>query len=165
VQKYRSFAAERTLGGLVKWLRLMGFDTVSENELSTQAFQQQVGGERVFLTRTRHRFQRACPSTALFVRADNPMDQLRQIIEELEITEKETVPFSRCARCNSPIEIVDKEEALGAVPDHIYNTHHSFSRCRHCDRMYWTGSHVSRSREILKRLFEATRGGIDAPYR
>ncbi len=47
-----AFAAERTLGRLGKWLRMLGFDTILETECPRGRFFEH-GGGRILLTRTR----------------------------------------------------------------------------------------------------------------
>jgi uncharacterized protein with PIN domain len=46
------FAAERTLGKLAKWLRLLGFDTVFENESDPGQFLDHLLPGTILLTRT-----------------------------------------------------------------------------------------------------------------
>jgi uncharacterized protein with PIN domain len=141
------------LGGLAKWLRLLGFDTVCENEVPPGDFRECLKGGHIFLSRTRERFQQADASNRLFVRADKPLDQLRQVVADLRIRREETLPFSRCVHCNRRVERVDKAAVLGRVPDHVFATHRRFRRCPECGRIFWAGSHVSRSGEIFASLF------------
>ena len=48
------FAAEKTLGKLAKWLRLLGFDTLYESEVAADEFYENLENDRILLTRTRH---------------------------------------------------------------------------------------------------------------
>ena len=148
------FAADRTLGKLAKWLRILGFDTIFESDISNKGFYDHLEPERVLLTRTakiRHRF---AAKRLVFIEADDVYEQLRQVIGELAIARQDIRVFSMCLQCNSPIIEVNKQAVYGRVPDYIWQTHDEFSRCRQCERIYWSGSHVARSRAIIEKLFE-----------
>ncbi|MDH3566669.1 MAG: Mut7-C RNAse domain-containing protein, partial [Desulfobacteraceae bacterium] len=70
------------------------------------------------------------------------------------ITQKDAQPFSRCVRCNTMVQKVDKDSIRKMVPDYIWETHDAFRSCSQCGRIYWPGSHIQRSRDIIKRLFK-----------
>ena len=46
------FAADRTLGKLVKWLRILGFDTTFEIDVPAELFYEHLEKDRIVLTRT-----------------------------------------------------------------------------------------------------------------
>ncbi len=66
------FAAERTLGRLAKWLRLMGFDTLSEIDYPRGSFLPRIGPQRVFLTRTQRLRDAAVGLKTIFIQANDP---------------------------------------------------------------------------------------------
>lgn len=148
------FAADRTLGKLVKWLRILGFDTIFESGISNNRLYERLEPERVLLTRTAAYRDRFAGHRLVFIKADQVRDQLRQVIDDLAITRRDIRLFSICLQCNSPIVEVGKQTIYGRVPDYIWQTHDKFSRCRQCKRIYWAGSHVDRSREMIEGLFE-----------
>ncbi len=143
------FAADRTLGKLAKWLRILGFDTIFESNVSNKGFYDHLEPERVLLTRTAKIRDRFAAKRLLFIESDDVCEQLRQVIGELAIARQDIRVFSRCLPCNSPIIEVNKQAVYGRVPDYIWQTHDEFSRCRQCERIYWSGSHVARSRAII----------------
>jgi uncharacterized protein with PIN domain len=150
-----SFAADRTLGKLAKWLRILGFDTIFESKGSTEWFYAQLDETRILLTRTEKIRKRFAAHTLVFVASDDLPGQLRQVIDELAISLNDTRPFSRCIRCNTPIVAVDKAAVCGLVPDYVWETHDNFNMCRQCERIFWPGSHTARSMEKIERLFDA----------
>jgi uncharacterized protein with PIN domain len=149
------FAADRTLGKLAKWLRILGFDTIFESDASNQQFYEQLDPERVLLTRTAKIRNRFAAKRLVFIEADDVYEQLQQVIDELAITRKDIRVFSMCLQCNSPTIDVNKQSLYGLVPDYIWQTHDEFHRCRRCERIFWAGSHVERSREKIERLFSS----------
>ena len=46
------FAVDKSLGSLAKWLRILGFDTVYESDISAAEFGHQIDEGRVLITRT-----------------------------------------------------------------------------------------------------------------
>jgi uncharacterized protein with PIN domain len=147
------FAADRTLGKLAKWLRILGFDTIFESDVSSQWFYEHLEQERVLLTRIAENRKRFAARSLVFIEADDVYEQLRQVVDELAISMNDSRPFSRCIRCNTPIVAVNKETVYGLVPDYIWETHDEFNRCRRCEKIFWPGSHTERSMEVIKKLF------------
>ena len=148
------FAADRTLGRLAKWLRLMGFDTIYESDISSGWFYDHLDAMRILLTRTGKIRNRFAGRRLVFIQADQLFEQLAQVIDELAITAKDIRPFSRCIECNTPIIDIAKETVYGLVPDYIWESHEKFSMCRQCRRIFWRGSHTERSMERIKKLFD-----------
>jgi len=149
------FAAEKTLGKLSKWLRLLGFDTLYEAELSGKEFVASLEKDRILLTRTRRIQKQFASRLLIFIESDHLEHQLSQIFRELGLKPEQTRPFSRCLQCNVPIEAVDKNSLWGRVPDYIFQTQDHFQKCPECDRIYWPGSHTRRSIEKIRQLLES----------
>lgn len=149
-----SFAADRTVGKLAKWLRILGFDTLFESDISNKGFYDNLAPERILLTRTAKIRERFAAQRLVFIKADNLAEQLRQVIDDLAITRRDIRLFSMCLQCNSPIVAVGKAAVYGRVPDYIWQTHDEFSKCSQCERIFWAGSHVERSRAVIEKLFK-----------
>jgi hypothetical protein len=151
------FAAEKTLGKLAKWLRILGFDTSYEPDFPNSTVWELADNRRIFLTR-RQSVRDGRPSTDLiFIKSDHLFEQLKEVIQKLALEQKDTRPFSRCLQCNAAIEAVDKDSVRNAVPDYIWETHDTFRRCRPCRKIYWPGSHTKRTLDIIEGLFTDVR--------
>ena len=149
-----SFAAEKTLGKLAKWLRILGFDTSYESDFSNSTAWELAEAERIFLTRTHRRRDKTSSSNLIFIKSDHLFEQLKEVIQELALEPEDTRPFSRCLQCNMPIVSVEKNDLKGQVPDYIFETHDHFHQCPQCDRIFWPGSHTHRSLEKIRHLFD-----------
>ena len=150
----RCFAAEKTLGKLAKWLRLLGFDTLYESEVDTDKFIEKLDNDRIFLTRTRGTRRKSTISKLIFIHSDHWSEQLKQIIQELGLKAAQTRPFSRCLDCNILIVNAAKDSLRGRVPDYIFETHDHFLKCPKCGKIYWSGSHTERGLELAKNFFK-----------
>jgi hypothetical protein len=94
-----------------------------------------------------------------FVAANDPCRQLQELVAALGIRWCDTRPFSRCIRCNLPIEVIGREAVRDKVPDYVWATHENFNTCGGCGRIYWAGSHTRRSLERMKNLFQPVAEG------
>ncbi|MFO7708368.1 MAG: Mut7-C RNAse domain-containing protein [Desulfobacterales bacterium] len=147
-----AFAVERTLGRLGKWLRLLGFDTVLETDCPHDDFISGCAAGRILLTRTHRVLAEHGELNPLLIRADDPFRQIVEVARALGLTAHALKPFSRCLRCNDPVEALAREEARGVVPDYVWQTQPAFSRCPRCRRVYWRGTHTARSLERVETL-------------
>jgi uncharacterized protein with PIN domain len=148
------FAAEKTLGRLAKWLRLLGFDTLFESERADEKFIDTLEKDRILLTRTQRIRKQYADRKLIFVESDDLQQQLNQVVAELGLKAEQTRPFSRCLQCNVPIVAVEKNLLRGRVPDYIFETNDRFNRCPQCDRIFWPGSHTRRGLEKIRHLFD-----------
>jgi uncharacterized protein with PIN domain len=148
------FAAERTLGKLSKWLRLLGFDTLYEPEVAGEKFIENLENERILLTRTQRIRKQFAHRKLIFVHSDHWVEQLKQVMGELGLQVAHTRPFSRCLQCNVLIVAAERDSVWGRVPDYIFETHEDFQTCPKCGNIFWPGSHTVNSLEKIQRLFE-----------
>jgi len=150
-----TFAAEKPLGKLAKWLRILGFDTVYEQDVSSGKFIHPGYQGRILLTR-RSRFRDTNASRKLiFIHSNRIVEQLKEVIQSLGLAKENVQPFSRCIRCNTPIEQVEKAHLMAKVPDYIWETQNTFRICSRCRRIYWPGSHTKRTLEMIERVFDS----------
>jgi uncharacterized protein with PIN domain len=144
------FAADFPLGGLARWLRVMGFDTLWPVDL-TSGTERWRNSPRIPLARTR-RIRRLNYPRLIFIRPDRPRQQVRQVLRTLGLHHRDLRPFSRCVRCNLRLLPLDRRQAVDRVPDFIFLTHQRFSTCAGCRRIYWPGSHRRRVSEVIDEL-------------
>ena len=152
------FTVDRSLGTLAKWLRILGFDTIYEPEVSASEFYAQIDGPRILITRSKLIQQKWGSRELVFILSNLLIEQLRQIVDEIGINREDIRPFSNCIQCNLPIDKIDKNEVYGLVPDYIWETHDAFNQCKRCQRIYWSGSHAERSMEIIRLIFDNDAG-------
>ena len=148
------FAADRSLGKLAKWLRIMGFDTDYESDTSSRFFLEKLEKKRVLLTRTQKIKKMFADHRMVFIVSNDLTEQLKQVINEIGLTIEDIRLFSRCIQCNISIIDIDKDSVFGFVPDYVWETQERFQRCPQCDRIYWSGSHSKRSLQKIGRLFQ-----------
>ena len=147
------FAVDKSLGTLAKWLRILGYDTLYEADASSREFYARLEDHRILITRTKKNQKAFASHNHVFITSSVLVEQLKQVVGQIGIHSGDIRPFSRCIHCNLPIDVIDKKDVYGLVPDYIWETHDKFNRCRQCERIYWSGSHGERSLEMIKKIF------------
>jgi uncharacterized protein with PIN domain len=146
-----TFIADAALGRLATWLRLLGYDTeYARTGDAVELLRRARTEARILLTRnTRVRCRRALPPY-VFITSDDFRAQLRQVLTAYGLP---PVPaLVRCARCNTPLQQVDRDAACARVPAYVWATQVAFAQCPRCARIYWAATHVARMRRELDRL-------------
>ena len=142
--------ADAMLGGLARWLRVLGLDVAYDPVLDDADLVRLAAGEgRVILTRDRRLVQRRLARNHLLVASDEVGAQLRQVLAELAIAPDPARLLSRCLRCNLPLVPIAAERARERVPPYVASTRERFRECPRCGRVYWSATHVARMRERL----------------
>ena len=145
------FAADKMLGRLARWLRIIGQDVIYGPELSGAGLSRAARRDgRLILTRDRA-LGRKNPPPYLMIRSDHFREQLRQVIDQYGLDPLKDA-FTRCVECNARIEPVAKAEVEGKVPPYVFATQENFSFCRKCRRAYWPATHQERMLLELKSL-------------
>lgn len=145
------FAADRMLGKLAKWLRVLGQDVIYGEHLTGWGLIRAARAEgRLILTRDR-RLKQKQPPPYLLMASDDYREQLKQVLESCggQIV---MAPFSRCLVCNASLEQKAKESVRACVPPYVFATQERFSWCPACRRIYWPATHQGKMLEELKKL-------------
>lgn len=146
----RRFLADRMLGRLAKWLRILGYDTRYLHHGSRESPRALASREgRVLLTRSRDTWK-GHPDSVL-VESDHVREQLRQLAGENWIRPDPGRAFHRCPACNHVLVDADPASARDHVPEYVFYRHRSgFRMCPGCGRYYWSGTHRDRMRTQLE---------------
>lgn len=145
------FAADRMLGRLAKWLRVLGQDVIYGEHLSGYGLIRAARAEeRLILTRDRKLKQKQ-PPPFIFIASDHHREQLQQVIGESGLRLGEKV-FSRCLMCNMALQPKTKASVETLVPPYVFATQTDFSWCKKCQRIYWPATHHQRMVDELKAL-------------
>ena len=141
------FITDRMLGTLTRYLRFMGYNTVSANSgfeegnskedtLLLACAEQE---DRVLLTRDTELAQRG-KERAVLISSDDVMEQVQQLVDRGLIVRR--LVMDRCSLCNTPLRTATDDEIAGAeyAPRDMHGL--TFFWCSQCCRLYWNGSHA-----------------------
>jgi len=147
------FLADRTTGKLAKKLRALGFDAAYWGGGPVEeAARAALTEGRMFLTRSRRIPAVGKDLQVTFLEANDPREQVREVLQKLHLRPSDELYFSRCLLCNEELHPVTKGEVEGRVPDFIYRNCDSFCLCPRCRRVYWPGTHMDKMKEEVGRV-------------
>ncbi|MGV0836537.1 Mut7-C RNAse domain-containing protein [Mycolicibacterium thermoresistibile] len=149
------FVIDVNLGRLARLLRLLGFDVWwSSSADDAELAEISLGQQRILLTRDRDLLKRRAVTHGLFVRSDQPEQQVIEVVTRLDLRRR-LAPFTRCLRCNGRLVAVGKDEVLDRLEPLTRRYYDDFSRCADCGQIYWPGSHHRRMVALVDRLRSA----------
>jgi uncharacterized protein with PIN domain len=153
------FVLDTHLGKLARLLRLLGFDTLYRNDFEDfEIVDISVEQGRTVLTRDRGILKHGRLTHGYCVRSPAPLEQIREVVARFDL-HSHIAPFTRCTMCNGPIRVVRKGDVAERLPPRARRDHEDFRYCEGCDRVYWKGSHYTRLRALVERLFPDLTGG------
>lgn len=143
--KTLKFIVDHNVGKLAKWLRIMGYDTLFFNGSNDSSMvSTALNEERVILTRATQIMKRRVVTSgrlsAIFIRSDDPEQQMCQVIEDLNL-DCQFRPFAVCLECNQPLLERSKQQVEERVPPYVFQTQSQYMECPVCHRIYWRGTH------------------------
>mgnify|MGYP001201218689 CR=1 FL=1 len=152
------FIVDNNMGKLVKWLRIMGYDTLffdgSDDSLMIATA---LAEGRIILTRDTQIMRRRVVANgqlkAMLIKDDKPEQQMHQVIATLNL-DCQFKPFAICLECNKPLLEMNKQNMKDRVPDYVFQTQNQYMECPTCHRIYWRGTHWQ---AMVNKLKEFTR--------
>jgi uncharacterized protein with PIN domain len=147
-----AFVLDTNLGRLARYLRLLGFDCLYQNDYDDDTVATIADSEqRTVLTRDRALLQRRIITRGYFVREVRPRLQVKEVLARFDLY-RLIAPFSRCIRCNGVLQVVDKQSIEARLEPKTRKYFDSFMRCSDCGQIYWQGSHHARSLHLIEEL-------------
>jgi uncharacterized protein len=150
------FVADGHLGSLTRNLRLLGFDVAYPRDADDRQLLEIMAGEnRALLTRDRRLLMHGIVQHGYYPRSQNADEQTIEIVRRFDLSEL-IAPFTRCLRCNAPLEEAAKVDVIDKLEPLTKIYYDQFRRCPDCKQIYWPGSHFpklqKRIEEIRSRL-------------
>lgn len=150
------FIIDHNAGKLVKWLRMLGYDTIffagsDDAEMVSCALAE----GRIILTRDTGIIKRRLITSgripAVLLTSEIAGEQMKQVMRSLDIGNY-IAPFTRCLECNVLLEERKKEEVRDRIPPYVYKTQNNYMECPSCRRIYWKGTHWQAMMDRIKQL-------------
>jgi uncharacterized protein with PIN domain len=146
------FILDVHLGKLARYLRMLGFDTLYENDYSDDAIVRIAEKDkRIVLTRDIGILKNNSLSRGYWVRSQHPSEQVKEVVGRLHLS-SDIKPFNRCIGCNGTIVKVSKEDVIAELKPLTRKYFTEFYRCRKCKKVYWNGTHYQRMSMMIDSL-------------
>jgi uncharacterized protein len=144
------FVLDNHLGRLAAYLRMLGFDTLYQNDYDDDELGEVVRSEgRILLSRDRRLLMRKVIIHGYCLRSLDPLTQLSEVIVRFELASR-IAPFHRCLRCNHPLQPIEKEAVLDRLEPLTRLYFDDFRICPDCQQIYWKGSHYERMQSLIE---------------
>lgn len=151
------FVADRMLGTLIRYLRFMGYDTISANDLSpgnskedTILLEISAREHRILLTRD-HELAGRGNKHAVLMSSEDVLVQVQQLVDAGMITRR--CLMTRCSLCNTVLRPATAQEIAGTTYAPRDAQELTFFWCEPCEKLYWNGSHGKQLSERIGSMF------------
>ena len=152
------FVADEHLGGLTRNLRLLGFDVAyPKNADDRQLLDVMARENRALLTRDRRLLMHGIVQHGYYPRSQNADEQTIEVVRRFNLSEL-IAPFTRCLRCNAPLEAAAKADVIDKLEPLTKIYYHQFRRCPDCKQIYWSGSHFPKLQKRIEEIRSRARG-------
>lgn len=146
------FILDNHLGQLATYLRMLGFDTLYRNDYQDEELAQVASHDgRVLLTRDRRLLMRKVIRLGYCIHQTDPRLQAVEVLKRFRL-QGQVRPFQRCLRCNSPLQVVSKQDIIERLEPLTKIYYDEFRICPACSRIYWKGSHYGHMLEMIEAM-------------
>jgi len=146
------FILDINLGKLASKLRMLGFDTLYDNNYQDYKIVEiAIKEKRIILTRDQGLLKNKKVTHGYWVRNTNPEKQFREVIDKFDLYSK-IQPFTICMTCDGKIKSVDKEKIIDRLPPRVRNHFGEFFMCSKCGKVYWKGTHYTKMLKEIESL-------------
>ena len=152
VRNIEKFVANGHLGKLVRDLRLLGIDVAYDPLVEDQQLVRIATSEnRALLTRDRRLLMYAIIRHGYYLRSQDPLEQTLEVLRRFDLGSA-LAPFTRCLRCNAPLEPAEKANVIGQLEPLTKIYYEQFRRCSGCGQVYWSGSHFEKLQKRIETI-------------
>jgi uncharacterized protein with PIN domain len=146
------FVTDGHLGRLTRNLRLLGFNVAyCQDADDRQLLEVMVRENRALLTRDRRLLMHAVVQHGYWPRSQNADEQTIEVVRRFDLSEL-IAPFTRCLRCNGPLEAAAKADIIGKLEPLTKIYYDQFRRCPDCKQIYWSGSHFPKLQRRVEEI-------------
>ena len=143
------FLVDGNVGRLARYLRMAGFDALyNPTWTETDLLRMLQNEARILLTRNLDLLKRKQIIFGHYIRANDPVEQLREVATLLGVTSLQN-QLVRCLQCNGLLQPVSKPDILSRLEPLTIRYFDAFKICPHCDKIYWHGSHADKMTTLL----------------
>jgi uncharacterized protein with PIN domain len=145
-----SFVVDVNAGKLAMLLRMLGFDTLYENDARNGKLAEIASSQnRILLTRDVSLLKRKIIMHGYLLQDQDPTQQAIKVVRLYDLKTK-IKPMSRCMPCNGMLEPVTKEAIMDRLEPLTKKYYHTFHICRDCGKIYWPGSHHEKIMDCIE---------------
>ena len=149
------FLLDGMLGKLSRWLRMLGYETIYQNDRPDNDLLAAAKQDSLTLLTSDEELYRTASIRGLesfLVQGRTEPERLAKLAKRYNLTLKINPKDSRCPTCGSAIQETSKDKVEGAVPPATFKVYSTFWVCTNpnCAKVYWQGSHWKKIEQTLE---------------
>ena len=147
------FVVDGMLGGLARWLRILGHDVKYESNAADNEILQTAERENmILLTSDVELAQRAQARklSSLLVVEKTEEERLARMARSFGVSLDVSMSTSKCPECGSGLKETSKTEVADDVPPTSLSLYDKFWKCTGCGKVYWVGSHWKQIQQTIR---------------
>lgn len=140
------------LGKLAKYLRMLGFDTLFENNYDDSEIVKIAKAEkRTILTRNVSILKIKAVTHGYWIRSQKPIEQITEVLLRFDLYSN-IKSLSRCIACNGIIKKTTIESVMHKLQPKTKRYYNEFYQCASCKKVYWKGSHYYKMKSFIEKI-------------
>lgn len=148
------FVLDVHLGKLARYLRLLGFDVLYNNNYRDDELIEIAQNEnRILLTRDINLLKNKMVTHGYWLRNTVTKQQLKEIVLRFNL-QTNIISFTRCLECNGILQKVDKKRIEKLLPEQVANHFEKYHECSLCHKVYWEGSHYDKLKDFIVKFIK-----------
>ena len=158
-----TFVVDVNAGRLAPLLRMLGFDTLYENNARNGKLAEIASTQnRILLTRDITLLKRKIVIHGYLLQDQDPIRQAIEVVRLYDLSNS-VKPMSRCMPCNGLLVPVSKEAIWDRLEPLTRKYYHTFHQCRDCGKVYWPGSHHDKIMNCIAHILTYAREAHNTP--
>jgi uncharacterized protein with PIN domain len=146
------FILDVHLGTLAKYIRMLGFDTLYQNNYKDEEIVRvSLKEKRAILTKDRGILKRSEVTHGYWIRSTKTNEQIVEVINRFDL-KNQIKELSRCLLCNTLLRKITKEKVIDRIPRKVKEFQNDFYYCENCDKIFWKGSHYTKMKGIIEKI-------------
>jgi len=140
------FLLDGMLGKLTRWLRMLGYDAVYQNDSSDTDLLTAAKSKSLILLTSDEELYRTATFRGIqsfLIRGKTEPERLAELAERYELRLEIDPSKSLCPKCGSSLREIEKQNIQNLVPEATFKVYRTFWMCTNpnCAKIYWHGSH------------------------
>ena len=128
------FIADVHMKDIVKPMRMLGFDIVFNGSYTAQdIIEKSIQEKRILLTKRKELLTSKSITHGMLIRPGTAVEQVKCIIDDLDINDR-IKPFSRCLRCNDPLENRQTKQIMDRISPETKRIFEKYLLCQFCGK-------------------------------
>lgn len=150
----RRFLLDGMLGKLARWLRMLGYEALYENDRSDDDLLSMAKQDSLTLLTSDEELYRTATFRGIqtfLVLGRTETERLAELADRYNLRLKINTRKSRCPSCGCGIKKVPKRSVQVSVPSATFKVYRTFWLCTNanCGKVYWHGSHWNKIEQTL----------------